>query len=162
MREHELLARARTHFRRISDRRGAMSPTLDVRQNIEIDTEPLGVLASTRFAREEHDCRTVGDLAAVLFADAPFDHRIRDFILREAAVVELPAARLSIAIAPAVGEVDLGDARKMFRLQPKASVVFVGDIAEHARPWKACLLVFVASPHRRPADVLRGLLAGNR
>ena len=117
------------------------------------------MLAGARLAREEHDGCAVGDLAAILLADAAFDRRVGALILREAAFVECPAARLRVAIAAPVGEVDLRDARQVLLLQAEAAVVFVGDVAEYARPRIARFLIFVAGPHRGPADVLRCLLA---
>ena len=145
VREHVGLARARAHFRRVGDRRRAMSPTFDVGKHFEIDAEPLGVLAGARLAREEHDGCAVGDLAAVLLADAAFDRRVGGLVLREAALVECPAARLRVAIAAAVREVDLRDTRQMLLLQAEAAVVFVGDVAEHARPRIARFLILVAA-----------------
>ena len=49
----------------------------------------------------------------------------------------------------------------MLLLQAVAAVVLVGDVAEHARPREARVGVLVAVPHRRPADELRGLVAGH-
>ena len=118
-----------------------------------------GVLRCPRAVGQEDDRRAVGDLAAILLADASLDDRICLVVGRKAAPAERPAARLRIRITPCVCEIDLGDPGQVRIVEPEAAFVFVTELAEDVRPREPHVAAFVPGPHCRSADVLRRLLA---
>ena len=134
-----------------------MTPSSDHREVVEGGALTAGVVGGKLRRRQHHCGRAVGDAAAVLLAQPPFDDRIQVVVLGEASGPEQPVARLRIRVPLRVGEVDFGDARQVRVVEPVAVAVHVGDLAEEVGPRERRVRRFTADPRRRP-QMFRGRL----
>ena len=110
---------------------------------------------------KEHHGGAVRHLPAVVAPHASLDDGVRLVILGEAALVELPLARLGIGIAARVLVVDAGDLAQMVVAD---AAIFLGvgidQVGEGRRPDVSSILPFPSMP-RCGAEIFRSLLSGN-
>src|SRR5690606_29876680 len=75
-------------------RRGPVTPAANEREISHACGCSLHIALRKARRREEHDRRAIRDLTAIITPHSAFDHWICFVIEREAALVELPGARL--------------------------------------------------------------------
>ena len=124
----------------------AMAPALDARQVGQGLPGFFCILARGFFAGENHAGGAIGNLAAVHFAHAAFDHRVQLVAVGEAAFRELPAAGLGSRVALGVAKVDFGNGIQVIAVDAVALLVLTGDAVEHERPGEITVGGLVALP----------------